>query len=125
VLENRVLRKILGHKGEEVAGDWRRLHNEELHNLYASLNTIRFIKSRRMRLAGHVGRMEAMRNSYKILVGKCEGKRLLGRPRRRWEDDIRMNLRELDREGIDWMHLAQNRHQWRSILKTVINLGVL
>jgi hypothetical protein len=77
----------------EVAGDWRKLHNEELHDLYASLNIIRVIKSRKMILAGHVARMRAMRNTYNILVGKCEGERPHRRPRRGWEDNIRMDLR--------------------------------
>jgi hypothetical protein len=83
VFENRVLRRIFGPKREEVAGDWRRLHNEELHNLHASPNVIRVIKSKRMSWTGHVARMEEMRNAFKILIGKSEGKRPLGRPRRR------------------------------------------
>jgi hypothetical protein len=82
-IENRVLRRISGSKREEVAGDWRRLHNEELHNFYASPNIIRVIKSRRMRWAGHVAHMGGMRNVYRILVGKSERKRSLGRPERR------------------------------------------
>jgi hypothetical protein len=93
VCENRVLR-IFGPKREEVAVDWRRLHSEELHNLCTSPNLIRLVKSRRMRWAGHVARMREMRNAYNILVGKSEWKRLLGRTRLRWEDSIRMDLRE-------------------------------
>jgi hypothetical protein len=88
VYENRVLRKIFGPQRKEVAGGWRRLHNEELPNLYASSNIIRVIKSRRTRSVELIARMGEMRNAYKILVGKPEGKRPLGRPRRRWEDNI-------------------------------------
>jgi hypothetical protein len=92
VFENRVLRRIFGLKRDEVMGDWRKLHNEELHNLYSSPNIIRMIKSRRMRWAGHVERMGETRNAYRILVGKPEGKRPLGRPRRRWVDNIKMDF---------------------------------
>jgi hypothetical protein len=88
VFENMVLRKIFGWKRDEVIGGWRKLHNEELHNLYCSPSTIRIIKSRRIRWAAHVVRMGEKRNAYSILVGKPEGKRPLGRPRRRWEDNI-------------------------------------
>jgi hypothetical protein len=94
VFENRVLRRIFGPKRNEVTGEWRKLHNEELHNLYSSPDIIRQVKSRRMRWAGHVARMREERKVYKVLVEKPEGKRLLGRPRRRWEDGIRMDLRE-------------------------------
>jgi hypothetical protein len=93
VFENRVLRRIFRPRRDEVTGDGRKLHNEELHNLYCSPNIIRMIKSRRMRWAGHIARMEAPRNAYRILVGKPEGKRPLGRPRRRWVDNIKMYLR--------------------------------
>jgi hypothetical protein len=89
-----VLRRIFGPKRDEVIGGWRELHNEELHNLYGSPSIIRMIKSRRMRGAGHVARMGANRNAYRISVGKPEGKRPLGRPRSRWEDNIKMDLRE-------------------------------
>jgi hypothetical protein len=94
VFENRVLRGIFGPERDEVIGGWRKLHNEELHNLYCSPSIIRIIESRRMRWAGHVASMGAKRNAYRILVGKPEGKRLLGRPRRRWEDNIRMDFSE-------------------------------
>jgi hypothetical protein len=107
-VENRVLRRTFGPKKEEVAGDLRRLHNEELHNLYASPNIIRVIKFRRMRWTGHVALM-GIRNVYKILVGKPEGMRPLGRPTRRWEDNIRMDFREIGWEGMDWIHLTQDR----------------
>jgi hypothetical protein len=92
VFENRVLSRIFGPKRDEVTGEWRKLHNEELHNLYSSLDIIRQIKSRRMWWAGHMARMGEERKVYKVLVGKPEGKRPLGRPRRRWEDGIRMDL---------------------------------
>jgi hypothetical protein len=95
VFENRVLRRIFGPKRDEVMGEWRKLHSEELHNLYSSPDIIRQVKSRRMRWAGHVARMGEERIVYKVLVGKPEGKRPLGRPRCRWEDRIRMNLREI------------------------------
>jgi hypothetical protein len=101
VFENRVLRRIFGPKREEVAGGWRRLHNEELHNLYDSPNIIRVIKSRRMRWAGHVTHIGDMINAYKLLVSKREGKRPLRRARCRWEDNTRMDLREIGWEGVD------------------------
>jgi hypothetical protein len=91
VFENRVLRRIFGPKKDEVSGDWRELHNEELHNLYSSSNTIRIMKSRTMRRAGHVAQMGEKRNAYRILVGK----RTLRRPRRKWVDNIKMDLREI------------------------------
>jgi hypothetical protein len=94
LFENRVLRGIFGPKRDEVTGEWRKLHNGELYNLYLSPDIIRRIKSRRMRWAGHVARMGEGRNVYGVLVGKPEGKRPLGRPRRRWEDGIKMDLRE-------------------------------
>jgi hypothetical protein len=95
VFQNRVLGGIFGPKRDEVTGEWRKLHNEELHNLYSSPDIIKQVKSRRMRWAGHVARMGEERRVYKVLVGKPEGKRPLGRPRRRWEDGIRMDLREI------------------------------
>jgi hypothetical protein len=95
VFENRVLRRIFGPKRDEVTGEWRKLHNEELHNFYSSPDIIRQVKSRRMRWAGHVARMGEEKKVYKVLVGELEGKRPLGRPRRRWEDGIRMDLREM------------------------------
>jgi hypothetical protein len=97
VFENRVLRGIFGPKRDEVTGEWRRLHNEELYDLYSSPNIIWVIKSRRMRWAGHVARMGEGRGAYRILVGTREGKRPLGRPRRRWEDNIEMDL-----QGVGW-----------------------
>jgi hypothetical protein len=96
VFENRVLTRIFGLSRDEATGDWKKLHNEELHNLYSSPN--RMMKSRRMRWAGHVARMGETRNAYRILVRKPEGKRPLGRPRRRWVDNIKMDLKR-DRMG--------------------------
>jgi hypothetical protein len=103
VFENRVLRGIFGPKRDEVTGEWRKLHNEELHTLYSSPDIIRQVKSRRMRWAGHVARMGEERKLYEVLVGKPEGRRPLGRPRRRWEDRIRMDLREI---GFDWFGIG-------------------
>jgi hypothetical protein len=97
----RVLRRIFGLKRDEVARDWRKLHNEELHNLYSSPNIMRMITSRRMRWAGHVARMGAKKNAYRILVGKPEGNRPLGRPRRRWVDNIKIDLTEIRWYGLD------------------------
>jgi hypothetical protein len=93
VFENRVLRRIFGPRRDELTGDWRKLHNEELHNLCSSPNIITMIKSRRMRWARHVARMGETRNAYRIWVGMPEEKRPLGRPRRRWLDNIKMDLR--------------------------------
>jgi hypothetical protein len=101
VFEKKVLGRIFGPKREEVAGGWRRLHNEELHNLYGSSYIVRMVKLRRMEWEGHVARMGEVRNAYKILVGKPEGTRPLGRPRRIWEDNIRMNLKETGCKGVD------------------------
>jgi hypothetical protein len=125
VFENRVLRRIFVPKRDEVTGEWRKLHNEELHNLYSSPDIIRQVKSRRMWWAGHVARMAEERKVYKILVGKPEGKRPLGRPRRRWEDGIRMDLREIGLVGVDWIRLAQDRDRWRAVVSAVMNLRVL
>ena len=95
VFENMVLRRIFGPRRDEVMGEWRRLHNEELNDLYCSPNIVRVIKWRRMRWAGHVTCMGEEREVYRVLVGKTEGRRPLGRPRRRWVDNIRMDLQEV------------------------------
>jgi hypothetical protein len=103
VFENRVLRRIFGPRPniwDEVTGEWRRLHNEELIDLYSSPNIVRVIKSRRMRWAGHVARMGESRGLYRVLVGKPEGKRPVVRPSRRWEDNIKMGLHELGYGGM-------------------------
>jgi hypothetical protein len=106
VFQTRVLRRIFGPRREEVAGGCRRLHNEELHNFYISANIIKVIKSRRMRWARQLACMGEMINAYNILVDKPVGKSLLEDTGDGWEDNIRMNLRERGREGVDWMHLA-------------------
>jgi hypothetical protein len=124
VFENRVLRRIFGPKRDEVIEGWRKLNNEELHNLYCSPSIIRIIKSRRMRWAGHVARMGEKRNSYMILVGKPKGKRLLRGPRRRWEDNIKIDGREIGWGGVGWIDLVQDRDQWRALVNTVMSLRV-
>jgi hypothetical protein len=106
-------------------GEWRKLHNEKLHNLYSFPDIIRQGKSRRMRWAGHVARMGEERKVYKILVGKPEGKRPFGRPRHRWEDGIRMDLREIGLGCVDWIRLAQDRDRWWAVASVVMNLRVL
>jgi hypothetical protein len=121
IFENRVLRKIFGPKREED-GSWRKLHNDELHNLYSSPNIVRVVKSRRLRWVGHVARMGKVRDVYRVLVGRPEDKRPLGRPRRRWEDNFEMGLRKIGIDGVDWIRLAQGRVQWRAFVRTVINL---
>jgi hypothetical protein len=107
-----------------VTGVWRKLHIKELHNLYSSPNIIRMIRSRRMRWAWHVVRIGEAKNAYRILVGKPEGKRPLGRPRRRWVDNIKMDLREIEWDDVDWIELAQDRDQWRALVNTVMNLRI-
>jgi hypothetical protein len=121
--ENRVLRKIFGPKREED-GSWKKLHNDELHRLYSSRNIVRVIKSRRMRWAGHVARMGEGRDVYSVLVGRSEDKRPLGRLRRRWEDNIKMYLREIGIDETNWIRLAQDRVQWRVCVSTVMNLRI-
>jgi hypothetical protein len=101
---------------------WRKLHNDELHGLYSSLNTSRVIKSSRIRWAGHVARMGEGKCTYGVLVGSPEGKRPLGRPKRRWEDNIKMDLMEIVIDGANWIKLAQDRVRWRSFVNTVMNL---
>jgi len=115
---------IFEPKRDEVTGEWRKLHNEELSDLYSLPNIVRVVKSRRMRWAGHVARMGEGRGVHRVLVGKPEGKRPLGRPRRRWEDNIKMNLQEVGGGCEDWMELAQNRDRWRKLVSTVMNIRV-
>jgi transcription termination factor 2 len=125
VFENRVLRRIFGPKRDEVTEGWRKLHNEELRDLYSSPSIIRIIKSRRMRWAGHVARMEEeKRNACRLLVGKPEGKRPLGRPRCRWVYNIRMDLGEVGWGDVDWIGLAQDRIRWRALVNSVLNLRI-
>jgi hypothetical protein len=109
-----VLRRIFGLKKNEVIRGWRKLHNEELHNLYCSPSKIRIIKSRRMRWAVHVARMGAKRNSYRILLENPEGKR----PVHMWEDNIKMGLREIGWGAMDWIDLPQDRDQWKALVNT-------
>ena len=124
VFENLVSRRIFGPRRDEVTGEWRRLHKEELSDLYSSPNIVRVIKSRRMRWAGHVARMGEERGAYKVLVGKPEGKRPLGRPRRRWVDNIRMDLQEVGCGYVDWIELAQDRDRWQTLVSAVMNFRV-
>ena len=104
--------------------DWRKVHNEELNDLYCSPNIVWVIKSRRMRWAGHVARMGEGRGMYRVLVGKPEGKSPLGRPRRRWEDNIKMDLQEVGCGGMGWIERAQDRDRWRALVSAVRNLRV-
>ena len=113
-----------GPRRDEVTGEWRRLHNEKLNGLYSAPNIVRVIKSRRMRWDGHVARMGEERGAYKVLVGKPEGKRPLGRPTRRWVDNIRMDLQEVGCGHVDWIGLAQERDGWRKLVNAVMNLRV-
>jgi hypothetical protein len=113
--------RIFGPKRDEVTGGWRILHNEELHNLYSSPSIIRMINSRRMRRAGHVARMGKKSTAYRILVRKPEGKRPLGRPRRRLMDNIKIDLRDIGWGSMDCIDMVQDRDQWRVFVNTVMN----
>jgi hypothetical protein len=124
VFENRELRRIFGPKRDEVTGEWRKLHNEDLHDLYSSPSIIRIMKARRMRRVGHVARMGEERNAYRLLVGKQEGRRPQGRSRYRWLDNIRMDLVEVGWGDVDWIGLAQDRGRWRVLVNSVLNLRV-
>jgi hypothetical protein len=124
VFENRGLRRVFGPKRDEVTGEWRKLHNGELNDLYSLPNVVRVVKSRRMRWAGHVALMGKDRVVHRVLVGKHVGKRLLGRPRRRWEDNIKIDLQEVGGRRGDWMELAQDRGRWRALVGTVRNFRV-
>ena len=123
VFENRALRRVFGPKRDEVTGEWRKLHNEELRDLYSLPNIMWVVKSRRMRWAGHVAPIREGRGVHRVLVGQPEGKRPLGRTRCRWEDSIKMDLREVGGGG-DWMELAQDRDRWRALVNTVMNFRV-
>jgi hypothetical protein len=123
VFENRMLRRIFGPKRDEVTGEWRKLHNKVHHDLYSSLSIIRIIKSRRMRWACNVARMEKG-NLYRLLVGKPEGKRPLGRPRRRCVDNIRMDLREMGWGDVDWIGLAKDRNRGSAVVNSGLNLRI-
>jgi hypothetical protein len=119
-----VLRKVFGPKRDEVTGEWRKLHNEELNDLYSSPNIVWVVKLRRMRWAGHVARMGEDRGVHRVLVGKPERKRPLGRPRHRWEDNIKMDLQEVGGVRGDWMELAEDRDRWRALVGTVRNFRI-
>jgi hypothetical protein len=114
-----VLRRIFGPKWDDIIGGWRKLHNEDFHNLYSSRNIIRMTKSRRMTWAGRVARMGEKRNTYRVLVRKPEGRRPLERPRHRCDDSIKMDLSEIGWSGMDWIHVAQDRDQWRALVNMV------
>ena len=124
VFENRVLRKVFGPKRDEVTGKWRKLHNEELSDLYFLPNIVRVVKSRRLRWVGHVAGMGEGRGVHRVLVGKPEGKRPLERPRRRWENSIKMDLQEVGDGCGDWMDLAQDRDRWRALVNAVMNFRI-
>jgi hypothetical protein len=120
VFENRVLRRVFGPKRDEVTGEWRKLHNEELNDLYALPNIVLLVTSRRMRWAGHTAGMGEGRDVHRVLVGKPEGRRPLGRPRRRWEDNIKMDLQEVGGGCGDWMERVHDRDRWRALVSTVM-----
>ena len=124
MFENRVLRRIFGPKRDEVTGEWRKLHNEELNDLYSSPNILRVINSRRMRWAGQVAHMGERRGVCRVLVGKSEGKRTFGRIRHRWDDNIKMDLQEVTCRGMNWIELVQDRDRWRALVTAVMNLRV-
>jgi len=124
VFENRVLRRIFWPKRDEVTGERRKLHNEELNDLYSSPNIVGVIKSRRMRWAGYVARMEESRGVFRVLVVKPEGKRLLGRPRHRWGDNIKVDLQEVGCKGMDLIDESQDRDRWRALVNAVMNIWV-
>jgi hypothetical protein len=124
VFENRVLRRIFRLKRDEVTGECGRLHNEELNDLYSSSNNIWVIKSRRMRWVGHVACRGERNGVYRVLVGKPQAKRSLGKPRHGWEDIIKTYIQEVGWGGLDWTDLAQDRDRWRALVYAIMNLQV-
>jgi hypothetical protein len=119
-----LLRTTLQPKRDEVKRAWRKLHNQELNDMYSSPNIVRAIKSRRIRWAGRGGSMREKRDVCKVLVGKSEGKRPLGRPRHRWEANFKMELEEVGCGGVDWIELAHDRDSWRELVNAVMKLRV-
>ena len=124
MFENKVLRRIFGPKRDMVTGGWRKLHNEKLNNLYTSTNIVWVIKLRRISWAGHVAHKGERRDINRVLVGKPDGERPLGRLRRRWEDNMKMDIQEVGCGGMDWIALTQDRDRWRALVNTVRNLWV-
>jgi hypothetical protein len=122
VVENRVLRRIFWPSRDEVAGEWRKLHNEDLNDLYSSPNIVRVIEPKKW--AGHVARMGDSRGVYRMLMEKPERKRPFRRPSRRWEDNIKMSLHDVGCKGMNWIDLAQDRNRWWALVKAVMNLRV-
>jgi len=120
--ENRVLRRIFGPKWDELRGEWRKLHNEELHGLYSSPNIVRMMKPRRMRWVENVARMGERRGVCRVLVGKLEGKRPFGRPRRSWDCNIKLDLQKVGYTLMDCIDLAQDRYRWRALVNAIMNL---
>jgi hypothetical protein len=123
VFENRVLRRIFGPKRDEVTGCWRKIHNEKLHNLYSYPGIIRMIKSRRV-LGRACSTHEKKMTANRILMGTPEGKRQIGRSRRRWVDNIKTNFRDTGWGGMDWIDLTQDRDQWKAFVSKVMNFRV-
>jgi len=124
LFENRVLRRIFGPKRDEVTGEWRKLRNEELSDIYPYPNIVQMIKSRRMRWADNAESMLERKGVYRVLVEKLDGKRPLGRPRCRWKDNITEDFQEVGRRGIDWIDLAHDRDRWRALVNVVMNFRV-
>jgi hypothetical protein len=119
-----VLREIFGPKREDVTGEWRKLHNDELNNLNSSPSIVRVIISRRKIWEGHAARMWEGKEVDRVSVRKPEGKKPLGKPRRRWDDNTKIDLQEVGCRGMDWMYLAQDRSRWLALVNAVINLRV-
>ena len=124
VTENRVMRRIFGPKRDEVTGKWIKLHNEELNDLYYSPNVVRVIKSRKMRWPGQIADMGESRGVYRVLMGRPEGQRPLGRPWCRWEANNKMNIQEVECAGLDWIDLAHDRYRWLALVSVVMNFQI-